>query len=126
MTGAASGLFNTGRQVGGAIGAAVVGAVLQNRLVSAMHDNAVADSGRLPAGARANFINSFANAAHNGLEVGRGQSGGAQLPSGVSPALAHQLQGLIHDVSSTRSCPHFSLPCSSRRLHSPSVASPAF
>src|SRR5215472_8499107 len=98
MTGAASGLFNTGRQVGGAIGAAVVGAVLQNRLVSAMHDNAVADSGRLPAGARANFINSFANAAQNGLEVGRGQSGGAQLPSGVSPALAHQLQGLIHEV----------------------------
>jgi len=98
MTGAASGLFNTGRQVGGAIGAAVVGAVLQNRLVSAMHDNAVADSGLLPAGLRANFINSFASAAHSGLEVGRGQSGGAQIPGGVSPALAQQLQGLIHDV----------------------------
>src|SRR5215471_13539791 len=98
MTGAASGLFNTGRQVGGAIGAAVVGAVLQNRLVSAMHDNAVADSSQLPAGTRASFVNSFAGAAHSGLEVGRGQSGGAQLPHGISAALAQLLQSLIHDV----------------------------
>ena len=98
MTGAASGLFNTARQVGGAIGAAVVGAVLQNRLVSALHDNAVADSGQLPAGARTGFINSFASAAHSGLQVGRGQSGGAQLPSGVSPEVGQQVQSLIHDV----------------------------
>jgi MFS family permease len=98
MTGAASGLYNTGRQVGGAIGAAVVGAVLQNRLVSAMHDNAVADSSQLAAGTRGSFVDSFASAAHSGLEVGRGQSGGAQLPHGISATLAQLLQRLIHDV----------------------------
>jgi len=98
MTGAASGVFNTARQVGGAIGAALVGAVLQNRLVSATHDNAAAASNQLPPQLRAGFVNAFVNAAHNGLEVGRGQSGGAQLPNGLSPALAQQLQALIHDV----------------------------
>jgi EmrB/QacA subfamily drug resistance transporter len=98
MTGAASGVFNTARQVGGAVGAALVGAILQNRIVSATHDNAVAASAQLPARLQSGFVSAFANAAHNGLEIGRGQSGGAQLPPGISPALAQQVQSLIHEV----------------------------
>jgi hypothetical protein len=98
MAGAASGLLNTSRQVGAAIGAAVVGAVMQNRLLSAMHDQAVTSSAQLPAAYRQRFVDGFANAASNGFEVGRGQSGGAQVPAGLPPELAHQLQLLIHDV----------------------------
>src|SRR5919108_25670 len=41
MAGASSGVLNTTRQLGSAIGAAAVGAVLQNRLAVAFHDQAV-------------------------------------------------------------------------------------
>jgi hypothetical protein len=98
MTGAASGLLNTSRQVGGAIGAAVVGAVMQNQLVSAMHNQAVADSAQLPSSFRQSFIDGFATAATNGFQVGRGQSGGAQLPAGLPPQAARLVEQLIHDV----------------------------
>jgi MFS family permease len=98
MAGAASGLLNTSRQVGGAIGAAVVGAVMQNQLLSAMHNQAVAASSQLPAPYRQGFIDGFAGAATNGFQVGRGQSGGAQLPAGLPPQTAHLVEQLIHDV----------------------------
>jgi len=48
MAGAASGVLNTVRQVGLVIGTAAVGALLQNRLVSAMADPASARSAALP------------------------------------------------------------------------------
>jgi EmrB/QacA subfamily drug resistance transporter len=98
MAGAASGLLNTSRQVGGAIGAAVVGAVMQNQLLSAMHDQAVSASAQLPPSFRAKFVDGFAAAATNGFQVGRGQSGGAQLPAGLPPQTAHLVQQLVHDV----------------------------
>ena len=85
MTGAASGPVQYRPPGGRSDRCRCCRGVLQNRLVSAMHDNAVADSGQLPAGGRTGFINSFASAARSGLQVGRGQSGGAQLPTGVSP-----------------------------------------
>lgn len=98
MAGAASGLLNTTRQVGAAIGAAVVGAVMQNQLVTAMHDRAVTVSAQLPPQYRQQFIDGFATAAKNGFEVGRGQSGGAQAPAGLPPQAAQLVQQLIHDV----------------------------
>jgi EmrB/QacA subfamily drug resistance transporter len=98
MAGAASGLLNTSRQVGGAIGAAVVGAVMQNQLLSAMHDQAVTASAQLPESYRQRFVDGFAAAASNGFEVGRGQSGGAQVPAGLPPQSAHLVQQLVHDV----------------------------
>ena len=99
MAGAASGVFNTTRQVGGAVGSAVVGAVLQNRLAAGLHDQAVAVSGQLPEAMRQRFIDGFSNAAKAGLEIGRGQSGGAlNLPPGVPRHVAAQIAGLAHDV----------------------------
>ena len=92
MAGAASGVLNTTRQVGGVVGSAVVGAVLQNRLASALQAQALASSGQLPAQFRAAFITGFSNAAQGGLEVGRGQTGAQfQLPPGVPAAVAQQL-----------------------------------
>lgn len=99
MSGAASGMLNTSRQVGGAIGSAVIaGAVLQNQLASALHDRALSAAGQLPPQFRQGFVNGFADAARGGLEVGRGQSGGAQLPAGLPPQAAELVQRLVHDV----------------------------
>src|ERR1700686_265944 len=97
MAGAASGVLNTVRQVGGAIGSAVIGAVLQNRLGTQLHDQAVAYSSQVPPAFRSTFVSGFSNAASGGLKVGVGETG-AQLPAGVPPALAPTLQRLFHDV----------------------------
>jgi EmrB/QacA subfamily drug resistance transporter len=98
LAGAASGMLNTSRQLGSAIGLAVIGAVLQNQLVSAMHDRAVKDAAQLPPPFRQGFVDGFARAGSAGLEVGRGQSGGARVPAGLPPEAAQLVQQLVHDV----------------------------
>jgi EmrB/QacA subfamily drug resistance transporter len=97
MAGAASGVLNTVRQVGGAIGSAVIGAVLQNRLATQLHEQAVAYSSQVPAAFRGIFVSGFSHAASGGFKVGVGQTG-AQLPAGVPPSLAPTLARLFRDV----------------------------
>jgi len=98
LAGGASGMLNTSRQLGSATGLAVMGAVLQTQLVGAMRDRAVVDALQLPAPFRQSFIDGFARPGRSGLEVGRGQSGGAQLPAGLPGQAAELVPRLTHDV----------------------------
>jgi EmrB/QacA subfamily drug resistance transporter len=95
---AASGVLSTTRQLGSVLGIAVAGAVLQNQLAAALRDRALTASTQLPAAARPGFVDGFARAAKAGLEVGRGQDGGARLPAGLPAQLRDQLVALAHDV----------------------------
>ena len=70
MAGAASGVLNTIRQVGLVIGTAAVGALLQNRLVSAMAAQAASRSAALPPQVRGQFVAGIDNSAKNGIQVG--------------------------------------------------------
>ena len=97
LAGAASGVLNTGRQLGGTLGGAITGAVLATQLTTAMHTRALADSRLLPAAARSAFVGGFSRAARSGPQVGRGQLA-ASLPHGTPAPLIPQLHRLNHDV----------------------------
>ena len=97
MAGTASAVLNTTRQVGQAVGSAVVGALLQNRLAITLHDQAVSHASALPPAFRDQFIAAFSSVASSGFQIGTGQNG-AKLPSGLPPAVAQQLTALAHDV----------------------------
>ena len=97
MAGAASGILNTTRQLGAAIGSAIVGALLQNQLATALHNQAVAHAGEVPAAFRDRFIAIFSSVSSSGFQIGTGQNG-ASLPSGLPPAAAAQLSRIAHDV----------------------------
>jgi hypothetical protein len=90
-------LLNSTRQLGGAFGSAVVGAVLQNRLATELVSQAQAQSTSLPAAFRAPFVAGFTRAANGALEVGRGQFGGS-LPTNLPPSVRAQVIQLGRDV----------------------------
>ncbi|WP_432991946.1 DHA2 family efflux MFS transporter permease subunit [Dactylosporangium sp. CA-233914] len=84
MAGAASGVLNTIRQMGTVIGSAAVGAVLQSRLASSLHDEAVRQAADLPASVRGPFVAGFSNAG-GGVEIGARQTGSALTPPPGTP-----------------------------------------
>jgi EmrB/QacA subfamily drug resistance transporter len=70
LAGAASGVFNTNRQVGTVIGTAGVGALLQNRLAAGFTNQINLRGAHLPAAARDRLLTGFQAAAKGGLGVG--------------------------------------------------------
>ncbi|HVV25105.1 MAG TPA: DHA2 family efflux MFS transporter permease subunit [Pseudonocardiaceae bacterium] len=89
--GAASGIFNTTRQVGGVLGSAAIGVLLQARLTTSLHTAAVATSGQLPAQFRPQFVDGLSKAAASATEAG---GGGCQLPPGVPASAAAKVCSL--------------------------------
>jgi EmrB/QacA subfamily drug resistance transporter len=99
LAGVASGVVNTIQELGGVIGSAAIGALLQNQLATDLHTRAVSYSTQLPGQVRGPFVDGFSQAARAGLQVGRGQTGtSVSLPAGIPTQLAQQIQHVAHLV----------------------------
>ena len=110
--GPAAGLLTTTRQVGSAVGTAVVGAVLQNRLAAALHERAVEVSSRLPHDVRREFVDAATAPARSGLQVGPAQVR-APIPPGVLshvPGIEQLLRGVFADAYVAAMRPSLALP----------------
>jgi EmrB/QacA subfamily drug resistance transporter len=98
LAGAASGFMFTNRQVGQALGGAVIGSVLANRVATELPDRATHLASQLPAPFRDRFVAGFERASHQSQNFGIGQTHGAGISSDPSPVVTQQLAILSHDV----------------------------
>ena len=77
MAGAASGVINTTRQLGGVMGFAAVGALLQAQLPTKLSAAAVRESAALPPAQRGAFASRFHDIAAGNLDIGNSAGGRA-------------------------------------------------
>ncbi|MEU7834785.1 MULTISPECIES: MFS transporter [unclassified Nonomuraea] len=90
MAGAASGMINTTRQLGGVIGSAAVGAVLQAQISTHLKSAAAADAGQLPAQYRAQVVDTLSHVASGSQDIAGGQIA-PHLPAGIPDQVRAQL-----------------------------------
>lgn len=98
LAGAASGFLFTNRQVGQALGSAVVGSVLANGVASALPGRAAHLAAQLPGPYRSRFVVGFERASHASQTFGVRQGHTAALSSDLPGAVAQQIATLSHDV----------------------------
>jgi EmrB/QacA subfamily drug resistance transporter len=94
MAGAASGLINTTRQLGGVIGSAAVGALLQAQLTDKIGAAAQAETAGLPPEQRQEFLSRFAGSAGD-LDIGS-SAGGITFPPGTPPQVVELATKVFH------------------------------
>jgi len=98
LAGAASGFLFTNRQVGQALGSAVIGSVLANRVAGELPAQAARYASQVPSAFRGSFVAGFQRASHGSQDFGAGQAHGAGPAGDPPPAVAHHLAALSHDV----------------------------
>jgi EmrB/QacA subfamily drug resistance transporter len=98
LAGAASGFLNTNRQVGQALGTAVIGSVLANRFASELPQQAARVASQVPAPLRGRFVAAFQKASQGAQNFGAGQAHGTASPSDPSSALGQHVAALSHEV----------------------------
>ncbi|MYW97460.1 DHA2 family efflux MFS transporter permease subunit [Amycolatopsis rubida] len=96
LTGTASGIFNTARQVGGVLGSAAIGVLLQARISASITSEAATAAAQLPEQYRTPFTEGIAHAAASTGEFG-GSGGPAAIP-GLPADLAAQAGRLASEV----------------------------
>jgi EmrB/QacA subfamily drug resistance transporter len=94
MAGAASGLINTTRQLGGVIGSAAVGALLQAQLTDKLKAAAVTQTASLPPAQRQEFLSRFGTSAAH-LDIGS-SAGGTTFPPGTPPQIVSLATSIFH------------------------------
>src|SRR5437868_5528706 len=80
LAGAASGVLFTNRQVGQAMGSAVIGSVLANGVATALPRQAAQLAAQVPPAFRGHFVSAFERASHGAQNFGVGQTHGTALP----------------------------------------------
>ena len=96
LAGTASGIFNTSRQVGGVLGSAAIGVLLQAQITSSIADEATKAAAQLPEQYRAPFTEGIANAAAGTGEFG--STGGPSPMPGLPADIAAQAGKLATDA----------------------------
>lgn len=98
LTGAASGVYNTTRQIGSVLGSAAIGVLLQARSNVSLHNAAVQQSQQLPEPFRQQFVDGLSSAS-----AGTGEFGatGPKLPPGIPAEVAGRIQQLGADAFHT-------------------------
>lgn len=98
VAGVASGVFTTTRQVGMAMGSAVVGAVLANSVVHDLPVQAARVVGRVPVQFRPLFLHMVRTASKSSQNYGAHQRQIGPLPSSLPATVAHAIPSLMRDV----------------------------
>jgi len=96
LAGTASGIFNTSRQVGGVLGSAAIGVLLQARISASMGTEAADAAKSLPPEYRGAFVESLSHAANSANELN--DRVGAAVPSSLPSGVADQIQRLAQQV----------------------------